>query len=90
MPRVQFVYQAKDVRITKNMAPPERRICDPESWLRAARKVIPEIPTVDSNWFILSTDVHAEWITFSLVDSDGNKCAVVIDRTYNNVTNTRL
>ena len=80
MPLVQFSYPPKQINLHRFMSPP-RKYQDLPSWLKQARKVLPQIPDCErTDWFIWDTIVTLQTIIFELRDSVGNRCAVAIDR----------
>lgn len=80
MALVQYRMQAKDVNITKRMGAPKKMTMD--AWFKQCRKVIPEIPNVkDTDWIIKHEHADFRWIKYELVNSIGEKCEVVVDRT---------
>lgn len=90
MPQVQFVYQTKGIRETKGMPTPPRHTDDPHQWYKMARRVIPTIPDTNStDWYVNHISVTTEWITFEMLDTVGNRSAIVIDRMFDTVSQTR-
>ncbi len=80
MALVQFRNQAAGIEITKKLASPKKHTL--EAWYKACRKVVPEIPDINNTDWIISRE-HADltWIVFEFVNSIGEKCKVVINRT---------
>jgi hypothetical protein len=66
--------------------PKERRLGAPktasmDAWFKQARKTIPEIPNPkQTDWQIYSQDADINWVKFSMHNSVGEKCHIVIDR----------
>lgn len=81
MALAQFRMQAKNINITKKMAAP-KKVTQIEAWFKEARKMIPEIPNPkDTDWIITHQQADVKWVRYDLVNSVGEKCQVVIDRT---------
>jgi hypothetical protein len=84
MPRVQLSNPRRGINECKAFATPT--IADTSKWWREARKVIPQIPDVDStDWFIAHETVTEGSIIWELRNSIGEKCAVVVDRKFDMV-----
>jgi len=81
MNRVQFSYPALGINITKVMVPPKNRSSS-QHWLKAARKVIPQIPDIINHpdWYIYQEVITDATILLELRDSAGRKCALIIER----------
>ena len=85
MPLVQLSIPPRNINIARYMAIP-KRYQSLENWLLTARKVIPEIPNIErTDWYIWDSWVNVDTIVFELRDSIGNKAAVVIDRSRNQI-----
>ncbi len=83
MPLVQFVNQARSIRITKQMDTP-KKITRLDRWFSNARKAIPEIPPVDAGeWMIEYEEATLEWVRFDLRSTSGLKSNIVIFRKVN-------
>lgn len=81
MNRIQFSYPRLGLNITKVMPPPKNRTLT-TNWLKAARKVIPQIPdtTNHPDWKVYEEIITDKTILLELRDSQGFKCAVIIER----------
>lgn len=85
MPLVQLSIPPRRINIAKYMGIP-KKYQDLNNWLHTARKVIPEIPDITrTDWYIWDSWVNRDTIVFELRDSIGNKAAVVIDRSRNQI-----
>lgn len=52
-----------------------------EEWFKQARRVIPEIPDPKkSDWFIKTHYVTGNYLTFEMLNSIGERCAVTVLR----------
>lgn len=77
MARVQYSHPQRGINETKDLVPP-LKVGDPESWFKAARKKIPQIP---HNWFRPQPIVTETTIIFELICRQTHeRCAVVIAR----------
>ena len=81
MNRVQFSMPQRNISISKLMAPP-KNISDISSWIRSARKVIPQIPDVltRTDWRVHSEVISDKHILLEIRDVLDNKCALIIER----------
>jgi hypothetical protein len=81
--RVTFSYPAYNLSITKYMGtPPNYQSL--LSWLKTARKVIPQIPNPEqSDWFISQEVITLETVCLELKNSIGLRCSVIIERRKN-------
>lgn len=81
MNRVQFSYPQLGQNITKVMVPPKNRTTS-LSWLKAARKAIPQIPNVElrADWYIANEIVTDATILIELRNPQGTRCALIIER----------
>lgn len=78
--RVTFKYPTHNLSITKYMGVP-RDYQSILSWLKTARKVIPQIPNPeDSDWYISNELITLETVALELKNSIGSQCAVIIER----------
>lgn len=81
--RVTFSYPKLDLTITKYMGIPNN-YQSILSWLKTARKVIPQIPNPeDSDWYISQELITLETVALELRNSIGAQCAVIIERKKN-------
>lgn len=91
MARVQYYDVASGVRKTGPLGLvkyPEQI----ESWYKAARKAVPEIPklvtqsqviTENRGHYLFSSQAHQDWVKFEVMDCKDNKSHIVIDRKAN-------
>lgn len=81
MNRVQFSYPTQGLNINKVMVPPKNRTST-QNWLKAARKVIPQIPDTTNriDWHVYEEIITDNTIALHLRDSQGRRCALVIER----------
>lgn len=81
MPQVQYHSPTESIRLTKRMDTP-KNMSQLKYWIRAARKVIPEIPNPekDSAWYIETQDANTDYIRFDLRSREGIRVYVVILR----------
>lgn len=90
MARVQYINQLRSVNITKPYPIPfSKDLSQRETWWKAARKAIPEIPEIKSElyvmqhkegWYLFVAETSETFVKFTLYDALDNKCYVVIDR----------
>lgn len=85
MPQVQYRNEFRQQSITKGMHAPKKKVCELSSWLKAARRLIPEIPEDggDLGWTLKEQVVDLKWIKFTLVNNVGERAYVVINRQAN-------
>lgn len=72
-----------DTIIQKRMFAPKKRVSELQSWLKDARKKIPNIPEADhllSGWAITSTLVTPNLIHITWSKYNGETASLVIDR----------
>lgn len=80
MPTVQYANKHEDTRLTQPMKTP-KRITVMEAWFKGARKVLPQIPPVNTGeWRIEHEEATLEWVRFDLRSREGRKANVVIFR----------
>lgn len=81
MNRVQFSYPRLGLNITKLLQPPKNRT-QSANWLKQARKSIPQIPDTSTrpDWKVYEEIITEQTIMLELRDSQGFKCAVIIER----------
>lgn len=88
MPRAQFSLPQAGINVTKAFPTP-RLVHSHPAWLRAAQKVIPEIPDCWSSratHTIMRQIVDSRNIIFELHDKrTGDRCSVVIERKYEHI-----
>lgn len=81
MALAQYRNQANDVNITKKIPAP-RKVEKMEAWFKEARKMIPQIPNPkETDWIISHETATIKYVRFDMVNTVGEKCQVVIDRT---------
>jgi len=85
MPRVQFTFPARRIQIVKVMPTP-RVMSSLDAWFKQARKVIPQIPDLDGQWYLGEEVVELRWIKFTLQSGIGETAYVLIDREYSSMT----
>ena len=92
MPRVQYSRPQEGHNITKPMPTPTNA-SNITAWVRKARKTIPEIPdcvSASAPWFVSRNITTEDMIMLELTErSTHNRCAVIIDRKFNNITGGR-
>jgi hypothetical protein len=80
MPTVQFNDPSLNKVINRRMFAP--KTATTRHWYKEARSAIPDIPDLKkTTWTIHTEDVDLKWIKFTLVNPEGQRCYVVIDRT---------
>lgn len=80
MATVQFRNDPKGISINKRLPIP-KKVSRLEAWFKQSRKIIPEIPNpVDTDWRIASEEATLQYVKFTMVNSIGERCYVVIDR----------
>lgn len=81
MNRVRFTFPYKGLDINKTLVPPKNRTLI-ANWLKAARKVIPQIPDLEQHidWYIAQEVITEKTIALQLRDGAGKECAVIIER----------
>ncbi len=81
MALTQYRDLKKNITISKRMGAP-KKVERMEAWLKEARKVIPQIPSVkDTDWQITHQLATSKRIIFEMHNSIGEACTVEIDRT---------
>lgn len=80
--QVQFVNQAKGIRITKPMPAP-KKVCIMAEWLKRARKSVADIPPLHQEpdfWRVHHEEATVGYVHFELWNNKDEKCHVIIDR----------
>lgn len=87
MPTIQWTIPSEKVTVTKNMPAPTKVTELWKGWYKSAQKYIPQIPHVPESkgstgtlWSVLTHSVDRRWIRFDLVDVQGTRGYLVIDR----------
>ena len=79
---VQFPTDSTKARSGHRQMGVPKRITDIMAWFRAARVVLPQIPSVETGeWVIKHMEASLTEIRYLLEDRVGQQCIVVIDRT---------
>lgn len=88
MPRAQFSKPQAGINVTRAFATP-KNIQSHKAWLRAAQKVIPDIPDCWSGratHTIMREIITGQTLVFELHErSTGDRCAIVIERKYEHI-----
>lgn len=94
MPRAQFRAQSAGVEVNANFTAP-KKLTDLDAWLCSAVlalasdqvpvRVHRAKPSMVRGWTEVSRDVTTSWITFGMVDADGNRAVLIVDRAFNSL-----
>lgn len=88
MPRAQFSMPQAGINVTRAFPTP-KRIQDRNAWLRAAHKVIPDIPDCWSSratHTIMREIIDAKHLMFELHErKTGERCSIVIERKFEHI-----
>ena len=79
MPRAEFSIPSENVRISRNLSSPSK-ITSEKAWLTAARKKIPQIPKLGSEWHFVTWSYDTNWIHIELRKSNGVRAYLIVDR----------
>lgn len=82
MARVEFNFPSRNIRKQAPLGT-VKRIEQLESWLKAAKKAIPEIPEIGGNADQFEVHYHyadLNYVKFDLMNGRGERCYVTIDR----------
>lgn len=88
MPRVQLSNPSRQINLTRAFATP-KQIQSHQAWLRAAQKVIPEIPDCWSSratHVIMREIIDAKHLMWELCDRrTQERCSIIIERKYEHI-----
>lgn len=79
MAAAQFQDTTNNINVVKRFPAPKKATI--KAWYAAARKVIPQMPKQSDGWTITCQSLSTTGIVFDMVNSQGVRTYLVIDRT---------